>query len=250
MTTPSRDEAQTSDESVDDWRNGPSQRPRQLPHREQPGPAPHPPRRHRRRQQPPHRQEKITNAALEQQYRRAPLDGLIIGTIVGAFWILMTLGIYMFQTRGSEYYRENLASECSPYFVMSFVFPAVGWLTGSWERATVPYLEQRAVKQKFRWIGAAMAALCGTALLIISFVSGSIIKVYSFNQAPLIYLFYTIQVFVFTLVGWMLGDAQTSLRTSRKYVIPKMCLEMMSALIMSATLSMVVIYALVYLWWN
>ena len=156
----------------------------------------------------------------------------------------------MFQTRGSEYYREDLASECSPYFVMSFVFPAVGWLTGSWERATVPYLEQGAVKQKFRWIGAAMAALCGTALLIISFVSGSIIKVYSFNQAPLIYLFYTIQVFVFTLVGWMLGDAQTSLRTSRKYVIPKMCLEMMSTLIMSATLSMAVIYALVYLWWN
>ncbi|WP_236608761.1 hypothetical protein, partial [Cutibacterium granulosum] len=74
MTTPSGDEAQTSDESVDDWRNGPSQHPRQLPHRDQPGPAPHPPRRHRRRQQPPtHRQEKITNDALEQQYRRAPL---------------------------------------------------------------------------------------------------------------------------------------------------------------------------------
>ena len=27
MTTPSRDEAQTSDESVDDWRNDPSQHP-------------------------------------------------------------------------------------------------------------------------------------------------------------------------------------------------------------------------------
>ena len=36
MTTPSGDEAQTSDESSDDWRNDPSQHPRQLPHRDQP----------------------------------------------------------------------------------------------------------------------------------------------------------------------------------------------------------------------
>ena len=57
---------------------------------------------------------------LEGQCRRAPLNGLAIGTIVGAVWALVFL---LWGVRGNFF--------MSVYF-MSVVFPVVGWLTGLW----------------------------------------------------------------------------------------------------------------------
>ena len=55
------------------------------------------------------------------QYRRAPLNGLIIGTIIGVAWVLVILIPGVFVEDPSRKERMNL---------VALVLPALGWLTG------------------------------------------------------------------------------------------------------------------------
>lgn len=163
MTTPSKDEAQAPDKSVGDWRNGPSQHPRQPSHRDRPRPNPHQPRRHRRRQQPPHHQEKITNDALEQKYRRTPLNGLIIGAIVGTAWAAASGALYVQET------LVPIPEEFPPLFAMSLLFPLVGWLTGLWVRTTFKLDDPKKKRFKIEIIGAVMMSFVLMVMFLIEF---------------------------------------------------------------------------------
>ena len=58
----------------------------------------------------------------EQQYRHAPLNGLAIGTIVGAVWALVFL---LWGVRG------NFFMSAQGNYLMSVVFPVVGWMLGT-----------------------------------------------------------------------------------------------------------------------
>lgn len=58
----------------------------------------------------------------EQQYRHAPLNGLIIATIVGAVWALVFL---LWGVRG------NFFMSAQGNYLMSVVFPVVGWMLGT-----------------------------------------------------------------------------------------------------------------------
>lgn len=54
------------------------------------------------------------------QYRRAPLNGLIIGTIVGVVWPTVFVILHV---------RKTLVlapKEYPPVFTMSFIFPLIG----------------------------------------------------------------------------------------------------------------------------
>ncbi|MEK6740259.1 MAG: adhesin, partial [Actinomycetota bacterium] len=58
----------------------------------------------------------------EQQYHHAPLNGLAIGTIVGAVWALVFL---LWGVRG------NFFMSVQGNYLMSVVFPVVGWMLGT-----------------------------------------------------------------------------------------------------------------------
>ncbi len=139
---------------------------------------------------------------LEGQCRRAPLNGLAIGTIVGAVWALVFL---LWGVRGNFF--------MSVYF-MSVVFPVVGWLTGLWGR-TVGACETPAMrKRKIRVIGAVMATFTGLIMAIhehfISKSWGDYIPsdaIFS-GKAVIIYL---VPLIVFPIVGWMLGTVRANI---------------------------------------
>ncbi|MES7977329.1 hypothetical protein U6L85_12450 [Cutibacterium acnes] len=64
----------------------------------------------------------IHTNTLEGQYRHAPLNGLIIATIVGAVWALVFL---LWGVRG------NFFMSAQGNYLMSVVFPVVGWMLGT-----------------------------------------------------------------------------------------------------------------------
>ncbi|MES7623812.1 hypothetical protein U6V23_12025 [Cutibacterium acnes] len=64
----------------------------------------------------------IHTNTLEEQYRHAPLSGLIIATIVGAVWALVFL---LWGVRG------NFFMSAQGNYLMSVVFPVVGWMLGT-----------------------------------------------------------------------------------------------------------------------
>ncbi|AFU41462.1 hypothetical protein U6Q08_12170 [Cutibacterium acnes] len=64
----------------------------------------------------------IHTNTLEEQYRHAPLNGLIIATIVGAVWALVFL---LWGVRG------NFFMSAQGNYLMSVVFPVVGWMLGT-----------------------------------------------------------------------------------------------------------------------
>ena len=55
------------------------------------------------------------------QYRRAPLNGLIIGTIIGVAWVLVLLIPGVFVDDPSRKEKMNL---------VALVLPDLGWITG------------------------------------------------------------------------------------------------------------------------
>ena len=59
---------------------------------------------------------------LEEQYHHAPLNGLAIGTIIGAVWALVFL---LWGVRG------NFFMSAQGNYLMSVVFPVVGWMLGT-----------------------------------------------------------------------------------------------------------------------
>ena len=64
----------------------------------------------------------IHTNTLEERYRHAPLNGLIIATIVGAVWALVFL---LWGVRG------NFFMSAQGNYLMSVVFPVVGWMLGT-----------------------------------------------------------------------------------------------------------------------
>ena len=94
----------------------------------------------------------------EDQHHRAPLNGLIIGTIVGVAWPTVF---------GILHVRETLVlvpKAYPPVFTMSFIFPLVGWLTGLWERKVYACDDPKNRRLKTKIIGAVMATFTGVLM--------------------------------------------------------------------------------------
>ena len=94
----------------------------------------------------------------KQQHHHAPLNGLIIGTIVGVAWPTVF---------GILHVRETLVlvpKAYPPVFTMSFIFPLVGWLTGLWERKVYACDDPKNRRLKTKIIGAVMATFTGVLM--------------------------------------------------------------------------------------
>ena len=95
------------------------------------------------------------NSTTREQYRRAPLNGLIIGTIVGVVWPTVFVILRV---------RETLVfvpEAYPPIFTMSLIFPLVWWLTGLWERKMYACDDPEKRRIKTKIIGAVMATFAG-----------------------------------------------------------------------------------------
>ncbi|WP_231933762.1 adhesin [Cutibacterium granulosum] len=91
----------------------------------------------------------------DKDYRSTPFTGLIIGTIVGAAWPTVF---------GILHVRKTLVlapKEYPPVFIMSLMFPLIGWLTGLWERKMYACDDSKKRRLKTKIIGAAMATFAG-----------------------------------------------------------------------------------------
>ena len=96
-----------------------------------------------------------TNNTVTEQYRRAPLNGLIIGTIVGAAWDTVFMMAYVNSQKAID------PKEYPSLFTMSLIFPLVGWLTGLWERKMYACDDPEKRRLKTKIIGAVMATFVG-----------------------------------------------------------------------------------------
>ena len=159
----------------------------------------------------------------EQQYHRAPVEGLAIGAITGAVWVLFFLLRYV----AFEVPKDNW-----PYdifiFIISFVFPLSGWFTGAWAKTLKKYKNSARRKRGVRLIYTAMATLSGILLTIIY---------YAFPQSPGRYdipehltlskqafAIYLAPLIVFPIAGWILGALRTYVYCTGRHVIRGMSL--------------------------
>ena len=95
----------------------------------------------------------------EQQYHHAPLNGLAIGTIVGAVWALVFL---LWGVRG------NFFMSVQGNYLMSVVFPVTGWMTGLWGRRVFMCDDPKKRRRKAKIIGAVMATVTGMLMFVLA----------------------------------------------------------------------------------
>ena len=99
----------------------------------------------------------------EDQHHRAPLNGLIIGAIVGAVWDTVFVMSYVSSQKAID------PKEYPSLFTMSLIFPLVGWLTGLWERKVYACDDPKNRRLKTKIIGAVMATFTGVLMFSTEF---------------------------------------------------------------------------------
>ena len=158
------------------------------------------------------------DTTIEQQYRRAPLNGLLIGTIVGAAWALG----FMLPTAswlGNHSGRGKMA-------LIALIIPLLGWLTGIWERTVRNCSTLAGRKRRIRLIGATMATPIGIILTIVYYFfaqgSGSrnIPKCVAFSRQA--FAVYLASLIFFPIAGWILGAIRTNIHENDGYIILRM----------------------------
>ena len=97
----------------------------------------------------------------DQQYHRAPLNGLIIGTIVGAVWAIVFV---MF---------SKVRWFTSPRFAwmtfMGLSFPLLGWIDGLCEKNIISHRPMSAQRRETKILYAATLSMIGIATAAIFF---------------------------------------------------------------------------------
>ena len=171
----------------------------------------------------------------EQQYRHAPLNGLATGTIVGAVW---ALAIFGYQVSSILAGADSKLS--SPRLFMSFIFPAVGWLTGLWEKAAVSRDNVTKQKRRVKAITAVMSSLAGVLM-------GSIerfLTTLRFINGKETLIYYLILLAVFSLIGWILDTVDITLKENGSHFLIKMGAATAIALFTSVAVSFYVFNAM------
>ena len=154
----------------------------------------------------------------KDQYRRAPLNGLIIGTIVGAAWAIEFLLPFLFPMGR---YSRNIKIA-----FIALALPVLGWITGLWGRTAYSCTTSVKKKRRVKTTGIIMTTTIGVLMSITyySLVAGIGIlevpdhatfscKAFVMFLAPLI---------VFPITGWGLSIARINTPSDRHSVISKM----------------------------
>lgn len=148
----------------------------------------------------------------EDQYHRAPLNGLIIGTIVGVVWPTVF---------GILHVRETLVlapKAYPPVFTMSLIFPLVGWLTELWERKIYACDDPEKRRIKTKIIGAVMAAFAGILMFSTEFFLFTDRIFLSSVEAAI----HPLPLAVFPCAGLVLSDIGIRLKNSKASFILSM----------------------------
>ena len=161
---------------------------------------------------------------VEEQYRHAPLNGLIIGAIVGAVWALVVLGYLI-----SLLLTEQDTELCPPELVMSPIFPVVGWLTGLWQRTAVDCDDITKQKRRVKAITAVMSSLAGVLMGSMEYFLTSLR--FASSKEKLIH--YLILIVVFSLTGWILSTIGTIIKDDGHRFLIKMSIATAVALFTS-----------------
>ena len=154
----------------------------------------------------------------KDQYRRAPLNGLIICTIVGAAWAIEFLLPFLFPMGR---YSRNIKMA-----FIALALPVLGWITGLWGRTAYSCTTSVKKKRRVKTTGIIMTTTIGVLMSITyySLVAGIGIlevpdhatfscKAFVMFLAPLI---------VFPITGWGLSIARINTPSDRHSVISKM----------------------------
>jgi len=172
---------------------------------------------------------------VEEQYRHAPLNGLIIGAIIGVAW---ALAIFGYQVSSILAGADSKLS--SPRLFMSFIFPVAGWLTGLWQRTAVDCDDITKQKRRVKAITAVMSSLAGVLM-------GSIerfLTTLRFINGKETLIYYLILLAVFSLIGWILGTVDITLKENGSHFLIKMGAATAIALFTSVAVSFYVFNAM------
>lgn len=155
---------------------------------------------------------------IEEECRRAPLNGLIIGTVAGVAWAVEFLLPFLFP---SGNYLRNVKMA-----LISLSLPVAGWVTGVWGRTVRRCKTPAKRKHRVKIIGVVMTTVIGMLLATIyyTFVAG-IGTFYIPDDATLslkAFVMYLAPLSVFLVAGWGLSIARINTPGDRHSVILKM----------------------------
>ena len=163
----------------------------------------------------------------EQQYHRAPVEGLAIGAITGAVWGLVFLVHYM----TSEEPKDTRAYVS--IFVMSFIFPLVGWFTGLQGRKISKHDNIKRKRHRIKILGATMSTLTGILMLFVASLFAND-RIFSIKEM----IFHLFLLAIFPLAGLVLSTFCIEIKDSRFPFIPSM-----------STVTIIVLFISVAIWW-
>ena len=138
----------------------------------------------------------------DQQYHRAPLNGLIIGTIVGAVWAIVFVVF------------SKVRWFTSPRFAwmtfMGLSFPLLGWIDGLCEKNIISHRPMSAQRRETKILYAATLSMIGIATVAIffsDFFQDSQSLGAHLDTAPKIgaFILYLLALIPFPCGGWVLG---------------------------------------------
>ena len=154
---------------------------------------------------------------LEEQYRRAPVNGLIIGTINGVAWVLVLLIPGLFANDLSRRAKMDL---------VALILPVLGWITGAWERSFTSRGDPAKIEHGIKVIGAAMMTAVGimTAATFYTLVASQDSLHVPSRAAYSVkaFILYLLPLVVFPCAGWALGSVRANNIHDTRWIISKM----------------------------
>ena len=145
------------------------------------------------------------NNTPKDQYRRAPLNGLIIGTIVGAVWAIVFVVF------------SKVRWFISPRFAwmtfMGLSFPLLGWIDGLCEKNIISHRPLSAQRHEIKMLYAATLSMIGiatAAIFFFDFFQDSQSLGSHLDTAPKIgvLILYLLALIPFPYGGWALGTVR------------------------------------------
>lgn len=169
--------------------------------------------------------------AAQQQYHRAPLNGLIIGIIVGAVWAVEFLLPFLFPMGG---YLRNIKMA-----FIALALPVLGWITGLWGRTAYGCATPAKKKRRVKMVGIVMTTTIG---ILMSITFYSLVAGIGTLEVPdhatfscKAFVMFLAPLFVFPITGWGLSIARINTPSDRHSVISKMSAWVALGLYLSTT---------------
>ncbi|WP_229771688.1 hypothetical protein [Cutibacterium porci] len=158
-----------------------------------------------------------THENTKGQYRRAPVNGLIIGTIIGVAWVFVLLIPGLFTNDPSRRARMDL---------VALVLPILGLITGAWERSFTSRRYSAQIEHRIKVICAAMMTAIGIIMAVTFY---TLVASQHTLHAPAraaystkAFILYLLPLMMFPCAGWALGGVRANNIHDARWIISKM----------------------------